>query len=192
MADSSFGLKIGLEGEREFKRAITDINREMRVLGSEMKLVASSSDKNAQSAESLTARNQVLGKEIEAQKTKIETLRAALENSASSFGENDSRTKNWQIQLNSAGAELNKLEGELKANNDALLGLDQVFLGAHSNPPAPGAVSTRAVVHYSYLLALIAPQAAATRLPFQGITGDCEGRFFLYLEDALDGGPHEG
>ncbi|MDY5133846.1 hypothetical protein R6G85_07960 [Actinotignum urinale] len=37
MADSSFGLKIGLEGEREFKRAMTDINREIRVLGSEMK-----------------------------------------------------------------------------------------------------------------------------------------------------------
>lgn len=120
MADSSFGLKIGLEGEREFKRAITDINREMRVLGSEMKLVASSFDKNDKSAEALTARNQVLGKEIEAQKAKIETLRAALENSASSFGENDSRTKNWQIQLNNAGAQLNRLEGELKSNNDAL------------------------------------------------------------------------
>ncbi|UWH00856.1 phage tail protein [Corynebacterium silvaticum] len=120
MADSTFGLKIGLEGEREFKKAITDINREMRVLGSEMKLVASQFDKNDQSAESLTARNQVLGKEIEAQKTKIDTLRQALQNSATSFGENDSRTKNWQIQLNNAGAELNKLEGELKANNDAL------------------------------------------------------------------------
>lgn len=120
MADSSFGLKIGLEGEREFKRAITDINREMRVLGSEMKLVASSFDKNDKSAEALTARNQVLGKEIEAQKAKIETLRQALQNSATSFGENDSRTKNWQIQLNNAGAELNWFEGELKSNNDAL------------------------------------------------------------------------
>ena len=120
MADSSFGLKIGLKGEREFKRAITDINREMRVLGSKMKLVASSFDKNDKSAEALTARNQVLGKEIEAPKAKIETLRTALENSASSFGENDSRTKNWQIQLNNAGAELNRLEGELKANNNAL------------------------------------------------------------------------
>ena len=27
MADSSFGLKIGLEGEREFKRAIATIGR---------------------------------------------------------------------------------------------------------------------------------------------------------------------
>lgn len=120
MADSSFGLKIGLEGEREFKRAITDINREMRVLGSEMKLVASQFDKNDKSTQALASRNQVLTKEIENQKSKIETLKAALENSAASFGENDSRTKNWQIQLNNAGAELNELEKELKANNDAL------------------------------------------------------------------------
>mgnify|MGYP000949491632 FL=1 len=133
MADSNFGLKIGLEGEREFKRAITDINREMRVLGSEMKLVASSFDKNDKFAEALTARNQVLGKEIEAQKAKIETLRAALENSASSFGENDSRTKNWQIQLNNAGAQLNRLESELKSNNDALSDFGNEADGAGDN-----------------------------------------------------------
>ena len=120
MADSSFGLKIGLEGEREFKLAITDINREMRVLGSEMKLVASQFDKNDKSAAALTSRNQVLGKEIEAQKSKIQTLKSALDNSATSFGENDSRTKNWQIQRNNAQATLNGLEGELKENNSAL------------------------------------------------------------------------
>nr|WP_231994807.1 hypothetical protein [Vaginimicrobium propionicum] len=120
MADSSFGLKIGLEGEREFKRAITDINREMRVLGSEMKLAASAFDKNEVSVSSLTAKNQVLAKEIEAQRSKVETLKAALDNAAASFGDNDSRTKNWQIQLNNAQATLNGLEGELKENNCAL------------------------------------------------------------------------
>ncbi len=97
MADSSFGLKIGLEGEREFKRAITDINREMRVLGSEMKLVASQFDKNDTSAAALPARSGVLSREVEEQKAKIETLRAALDNAASSFGESDARTQNWYI-----------------------------------------------------------------------------------------------
>lgn len=110
MADSSFGLKIGLEGEREFKRAITEINRQMRVLGSEMKLAASQFAKNETSAASLTAKNQVLAKEIDAQRSNVETLRAALDNAAQSFGENDSRTKNWQIQLNNAQATLNGLE----------------------------------------------------------------------------------
>ena len=33
MADN-FGLKIGLEGEKEFKKAIADINQSFKVLGS--------------------------------------------------------------------------------------------------------------------------------------------------------------
>ena len=40
MADN-FGLKIGLEGEKEFKKAIADINQSFKILGSEMKLVSS-------------------------------------------------------------------------------------------------------------------------------------------------------
>ena len=43
MSDSSFGLRIGLQGEREFKRAIMYINRSMRVLGFQLKQLACSS-----------------------------------------------------------------------------------------------------------------------------------------------------
>lgn len=120
MSDATFGLKIGVEGEREFKKALTEINREMRVLGSEMKLVASQFGKNETSAASLTAKNAQLAKEVEAHRNKVETLKAALENSAQSFGENDARTKNWQIQLNNATATLNDLEKELEEGTKAL------------------------------------------------------------------------
>lgn len=119
MADD-FGLKIGLEGEKEFKKALSEINQSFKVLGSEMKLVSSQFDKNDQSVEALTARNTVLNKEIEAQKQKIETLKKALEYAATSFGENDRRTQAWQIQLNNAEAALNDMERELQQNNDAL------------------------------------------------------------------------
>lgn len=119
MADN-FGLKIGLEGEKEFKKALSEINQSFKVLGSEMKVVSSQFDKNDNSVQALTARNQVLNKEIEAQKQKIETLRAALANAAESFGENDRRTQNWQIQLNNATAALNDMERELDRNNTAL------------------------------------------------------------------------
>ena len=40
MADD-FGLKIGLEGEKEFKKALSEINQSFKVLGSEMKVVQS-------------------------------------------------------------------------------------------------------------------------------------------------------
>lgn len=119
MADN-FGLKIGLEGEKEFKKALSDINQSFKVLGSEMKVVQSQFDKNDDSVEALTARNQVLGKEIDAQKKKIETLRKALENASTSFGENDRRTQQWQIQLNNAQAALNNMERELDQNQRAI------------------------------------------------------------------------
>ena len=118
MADN-FGLKIGLEGEKEFKKALADINQSFKVLGSEMKLVTSQFDKNDSSADALAAKHKALGNQIEAQKQKIETLRAALKNASDSFGENDRRTQNWQIQLNNAEAALNDMERELKDTSEA-------------------------------------------------------------------------
>ena len=119
MADS-FGLKIGLEGEKEFKKALAEINQSFKVLGSEMKLATSQFDKNDKSVEALAARNKVLRKEIDEQTTKIDTLRKALQNAATSFGENDRRTQNWQIQLNNAEAALNDMNRELDENEKAI------------------------------------------------------------------------
>jgi len=120
MGYENFGLKIGVEGEKQFKQALSDINQSFKVLGSEMQLVTSQFDKNDKSAAALTSRNEVLNKEIDQQKDKISTLRAALENAASSFGESDRRTQNWQIALNKAEAELNGMERELGQNEKAL------------------------------------------------------------------------
>jgi phage-related minor tail protein len=123
----NFGLKIGLEGEREFKKSLAEINNSFKVLGSEMKLVDSQFDKNDKSTEALTARSEVLNKEIDSQKQKIETLRSALANAAESFSENDRRTQSWQIQLNNAQAALNGMERELNSNNAALEKADKGF-----------------------------------------------------------------
>jgi len=67
----NFGLKIGVEGEKEFKKALSEINQTFKILGSEMKLVASQFDKQDNSVEALTARNRVLNKEIDTQKQKF-------------------------------------------------------------------------------------------------------------------------
>ena len=123
----NFGLKIGIEGEKEFKKSLAEINNSFKVLGSEMKLVDSQFDKNDKSTEALTARSEVLNKEIDSQKQKIETLRSALANAAESFGENDRRTQSWQIQLNNAQAALNGMERELNSNNTALGKADKGF-----------------------------------------------------------------
>ena len=119
MADN-FGLKIGLEGEKEFKKALTEINQSFKVLGSEMKLVESQFSKNDGSAEALAARHKVLTEQVEAQRKKVEMLKQALANASESFGENDRRTQAWQIQLNNAQAALNGMERELSDNEEAM------------------------------------------------------------------------
>ena len=45
----NFGLKIGIEGEKEFKKALSEINQSFKVMGSEMKLVSSQFDANDKS-----------------------------------------------------------------------------------------------------------------------------------------------
>ncbi len=124
------GPKIGIEGEKEFKQAISAINKDMAVLGSEMAKVTAQFGNNADSMDALKAKSEVYNKQIEEQKKKIEALKSALENAAKEYGENDTRTKNWQISLNKAEAELAKTENALKDNNDALdnmgKGLDDV------------------------------------------------------------------
>ena len=124
MADN-FGLKIGIDGEKEFKNSLRDINQSFKVLGSEMKLVSSEFDKNDKSIQAVSARNAVLNKSIDAQKEKITTLESALQNASDSFGENDKRTQNWAIQLNNAKAQLNGMERELAINEKALDSMGQ-------------------------------------------------------------------
>jgi len=114
------GLRLGIEGEKAFKQALADINQSFKILGSEMRLVESEFDKQDSSVAALTAKNEVLNKQIDEQKNKIATLQKALANAAESFGENDRRTQSWAIQLNNATADLNKMERELSNNEKTL------------------------------------------------------------------------
>jgi uncharacterized membrane protein len=58
------------------------------------KFSLASSYKKPPLGEGSAAKQRLLNKEIDAQKDKINTLKAALENAATSFGENDRRTDN--------------------------------------------------------------------------------------------------
>lgn len=114
------GLKIGIDGEAEFQKSIRNINEEYKTLKTEMASVTSAFDKNDQSQEKLTKQNEVLTKQIDLQKKKIEECNAALEKAKDKYGDNDKVTQSWQRAVNTATAELNKLEGQLKTNNKVL------------------------------------------------------------------------
>lgn len=120
MPTPTIKTKIALDGEKEYKAALSDINSGLKVLDSEMKKVSAQFLDNGDSVEALSAKNDVLSRQISSQKEKIETLKAALQSSAQAFGESDSRTMKWQTSLNNAEADLSKLNHQLGENEKAL------------------------------------------------------------------------
>ena len=114
------GPRIGIEGEKEFRQAIGDINTNMRTLKTEMQAVSSQFDKNEKSQEAYTAKNEVLTKQIEEQRKKLAELSKGLQASAEKYGENDKVTQGWQQAVNKATAELNNMERELDSNTKAM------------------------------------------------------------------------
>jgi phage-related protein len=108
------GPKIGIEGEAEYKKAIAGINKDLSVLGSEMKKVTAQFSGNADSMQALTAKQDVYNKRADEQRKKIELMTGALDKAKKEYGENSDQVKNWQIKLNNAEADLAKTENSLK------------------------------------------------------------------------------
>lgn len=122
----SFGGAVKLTGETEYRRALGLITNNLKVLSSEMKVVSSQYDSSDKSAKKFTQENEVLSKEIEAQKNKVNVLSKALADAEKETGKNSVTAQKWQTELNNAQAELNKLEKQLKEVPEASKGLSKV------------------------------------------------------------------
>ena len=114
------GATVKLDGEREFKQALTEINAGIKVNASELRLLSAQYSQNGNSVKALTDRGIALQNQINSQREKVETLRAALQNTATQYGESDKKTANWKVSLNNAEIQLMSMEGELKDNSEAL------------------------------------------------------------------------
>lgn len=120
MATPSIKTKVALEGEKEYRQALSEINSGLKVLSSEMKLATAQFVENADGIEALTAKGDILERQMLTQKEKIDTLREALQKSAEAYGESDTRTAKWQVSLNNAEAQLLTMQRELDRNREAL------------------------------------------------------------------------
>lgn len=111
-------------GEEKLKRAIAEINNGTKVLNSEMRKLTAEYDGNTDSAEFLTRKYDILERQMLSQKDKVEALKKAVADSAAAYGEADSRTQNWIIQLNNAEAALANTYGEMGRTQTAIENMD--------------------------------------------------------------------
>lgn len=136
------GIKIGVEGEREYRQALSNINQQTKELNSEMNLLTSSFDKNASAEEKNAAKAKILQQQIDNQANKVALLtdkynkeqselarlKAEMERAATEYGANSkeaqkateeynkfaTQTSKTKTSLNQAQTELNKLGKQLE------------------------------------------------------------------------------
>lgn len=120
MPTASIKTNIKLDGEREYKAAVGEINNSLKTLDSELKLLKNTYAENKDDVEGLTKINEALNRQILTQKEQISALEDALKNAAQEYGESDARTQKWQQKLNKANSILIDMERELRDNTDAL------------------------------------------------------------------------
>lgn len=112
--------RVELDGEKQYKQALTELNSSNRVLASEMKKLKAEYAGNTESVEFLTKKGELLDKQMQTQREKVETLRKAVAAAAEAHGEADAKTQKWVVQLNNAEAEMYNLEHAIEENNEAL------------------------------------------------------------------------
>ena len=116
MATRTITTRIALDGERDFKAQMAQVNGELRNLKSEMTLVDATFKGQANTTEALTAKQKVLQGSVEQQREKVRALTQAVEDATQAYGDNDKRTDGYRQSLSRALAELINLNRELEDN----------------------------------------------------------------------------
>lgn len=116
MAVRTITTRLTLDGEKQWKKEMADINSALKTQSSELKAVESEYRNNANTMEALTAKNKVLTSQVEQQEEKVRQLEKAVKDAADAFGESDTRTDRYRQSLNNARVQLDKLNDALDDN----------------------------------------------------------------------------
>ena len=126
----NIGPRIGIDGEAQYRKELSNIIQQQKTLQSEMNAVTSSFSKNTTAEEKNTAVSKILAEQVKVQKERVEQLAAMLQKSAEKYGENDTKTLKWKEAVNSATSELNKMERELEESSKSTDNLGDALEGA--------------------------------------------------------------
>lgn len=122
---------LSLDGEKQFKDAISDSKSELKVLGSELKELTSAYKLNGDQMGYLKSKSEVLKKELEKQE-EIVKLTAEMYHKAADGGEKFvGKAQRLNIQLNNSKSALNRLKAEIQATDREMeeLGRDSIAAG---------------------------------------------------------------
>ena len=117
---TNIGPRIGVDGEKEYRRQLQDIITETKTLGTEMKKLQSSFDGDKRSLKQNREERALLTKQVDKQKEAVQQMSEMLEKAKAATGENSQQTQKWQQALNKAEVDLNNLQKQLDSLPNAI------------------------------------------------------------------------
>lgn len=120
MATPGINTKVKMDGEKEYRAALAQINAGLKNLGAEMRSVEQDFTDNADSVEALTKKSDVLERTMLTQKEKVEKLQEVVAAATETYKEADKRTIDWKTSLIEAETKLKQMQRALDDNNTAL------------------------------------------------------------------------
>lgn len=120
MAMPTINTKLKIEGEREYRQAISSCNDALAAMSSRLKLLQTTFAENENSVEGLSQVNEVLNEQILTQVEKVQTLQDAWEFARQEYGLADKSTLSFEQQLNKAKETLIEMERALRDNTEQL------------------------------------------------------------------------
>lgn len=134
MATRTAKLRLELDGEKQYKAAIAEINRENRTLGAEMKKLAAEYKGSETSIEALTKKQSLLDRALLESKAKVEETKKQLDSwkqalervrqeqgaSSEEYKTAQRKVQEYEYALANAETQQIELENAIRENNDAL------------------------------------------------------------------------
>lgn len=105
--------KLELQGEKEFKAAITNVTTATKSYKAELEAAKSAIDKNASAEEKAKKTREALTTAIDKQKAKVDQLKSAVDQAEASGNVSENTLNRAKTALANATIELNKMEQEL-------------------------------------------------------------------------------
>ena len=116
MATRTIATRLTLEGEKEYKKELGEVNQEIGLLSDKLKRADAEFRGQANSIEALTTKNDLLREAQQKQIDKIAKLQTAIEDCGEAYGENDEAVMRFKRQLEKAETDLIDLNDELSSN----------------------------------------------------------------------------
>lgn len=118
MADA--GIKLTVEGEKEFKKAITDINAVLKLNQAEMQKAVAEFNGADKSLEELTGATQEAQKAVEDQTKVVGKMKEEYERLVDQYGENDRGTVKMKTELDKATTSLETMKKQAAGMREEL------------------------------------------------------------------------